>query len=129
MELFQCNIKFVPALYDTEQIAGEAFRYTDRISRVDKLPRHVIFFGGRGVILRCCQYLAPNVQWYDNWSDTKDLEGQDRDVIEVLLSWPTNTILSSYRYTNLLSKIMMSLYDTANFDSDFKIKQGDTDAW
>jgi hypothetical protein len=42
MEHFQFNIKLVPACYDTEQIDGEAFKYTDRISRVEKLPRHVI---------------------------------------------------------------------------------------
>jgi hypothetical protein len=48
MEHFQFNIKLVPAVYDTEQIAGDAFEYTERTSRVDELPRHEIFLFGWG---------------------------------------------------------------------------------
>jgi hypothetical protein len=41
---------------------------------------------------------------------------------------PNNTIVGTYCYTNLLSKIMMSLCDTGSFDSGFMIKQGEPTA-
>jgi hypothetical protein len=41
----------------------------------------------------------------------------------------SNPVVGSYRYTNLLSKIMISLDVTGSFDISSMIKQGDPTTW